>query len=284
MIKLTPIIFEERYVEQVVNQPYLYLDQWMWCELADDHGLRQEFITIGQKAKATIMYSFATLVEFARINDPQQLKAIGEIMDSIDYGFSEAEPARVIARERQLERAGGITFYKSNPPGDKELIQVCYRDVLDPKNPSRLSPILTRVKEKDTLEGQKRTYENFGLQLTPLIEKVRQEKTLLDKAKKRYRLKRLTRKRPPYTKDLYSLAIHFVAVNEKMQMRWQEWVDMLHVVVPVSYFDFVLLDARWCHFVRNDCPLKCPDIARVFSKREMDSFLSALADFGTCGE
>lgn len=76
----------------------------------------------------------------------------------------------------------------------------------------------------------------------------------------------------PYTKDIYRLAIDFVVVNETMKMPSKEWIDILHTVVPVAYFDFVMLDKRWYHFIRTVFPLSPPDIANVFSKPEIDKF------------
>jgi hypothetical protein len=83
----------------------------------------------------------------------------------------------------------------------------------------------------------------------------------------------------PYTKDIYRLAIDFVVVNEDMQMFSNEWIDLLHTVVPVAYFDFVMLDKRWCHFIRTILPLSPPDIAYVFSQREIEDFLTKIKNF-----
>jgi len=40
-----------------------------------------------------------------------------------------------------------------------------------------------------------------------------------------------------------------------------------------------MLDKRWCHFIRTILPLSPPDIAYVFSQREIDNFLTKIKDF-----
>ena len=224
------------------------------------------------------MYSFVTLSELALITDPGQVEAIAEVMDSADYGFSDADPGRVVVRERQLQLPGTAAFFGANPACDVELVDWAF-DVLDPCHPSRISAILPKLHENSDPEAWKRIGQKFGKALNPIVKRLREDRRLLARAKRRYRSKHVRREIPPYTEDLLSLAIHFIGVNETMRMTSQEWFDTMHVIVPVSYFDFVLLDKRWCHFIRNDCPLGCPDIAQVFSQKELDSFFAAIANF-----
>jgi hypothetical protein len=42
----------------------------------------------------------------------------------------------------------------------------------------------------------------------------------------------------------FILFLDFAVVNEDMKMTPPEWIDLLHTIVPVAYFDFVLLDKR----------------------------------------
>ena len=57
-------------------------------------------------------------------------------------------------------------------------------------------------------------------------------------------------------------------------MSGNEWVDVFHLVVPVAYLDFVALDKRWIHFVRNHLPLSQPSIANVYGPGELESFIT----------
>ncbi len=84
-------------IEQVTSRPSIYLDQWMWCLLSEDSVLRKSFIDTASGVNATLMYSLATLIELALIKDKTQINAIIEVMDSLDYGFSDSNPSRVIS-------------------------------------------------------------------------------------------------------------------------------------------------------------------------------------------
>lgn len=102
-------------IEQVTSRPSIYLDQWMWCLLSGDSALRNSFIKTADEANATIMYSNATLIELALIEDKMQIDAIHEVMDNLDYGFSDFNPSRVIKKEEALEIPAGGAFYDLNP-------------------------------------------------------------------------------------------------------------------------------------------------------------------------
>lgn len=265
-------------IEQVTSRPSIYLDQWMWCLLSEDSALRKRFIKTADEASATIMYSNATLIELALIEDTKQIHAIHDVMDNLDYGFSDFNPSRVIKKEKELEIPGGGAFYDLNPCVDLELIKNYFLNRMDPLKPFQLSAILPKFKgdvESIKFREMKQRFEY----LTPIVLKARNVSEALSRAKKRHSRKELFRKQMPYTKDIYKLAIDFVVVNETMKMPSNEWIDLLHTVVPVAYFDFVTLDKRWCHFIRKVFPLSPPNIANVFSKREIDSFLSKIKDF-----
>lgn len=266
-------------IEQVTSRPSIYLDQWIWCLLSEDSILRNRFIKTAEEAKATIMYSNATLIELALIEDTKQIDAIHEVMDKLDYGFSDFNPSRVIKKEQELEIPGGGAFINNlNPCCDLELISNYFLNRMDPLKPFQLSAILPKLKG-DVESGKFREMGKRFEGLTPIILNARNDPEALSRAKKRHSKKELFRNHMPYTKDIYRHAIDFVVVNENMKMSSNEWIDLLHTVVPVAYFDFVMLDKRWCHFIRTILPLSPPDIAYVFSQREIDNFLTKIKDF-----
>jgi hypothetical protein len=265
-------------IEQITSRPSIYLDQWMWCLLSEDSDLRNRFIKTADEAKATIMYSNATLIELALIEDAKQIDAIHEVMDNLDYGFSDFNPSRVIKKEDELEIPGGGAFYDLNPCCDLELIKNYFLNIMDPLKPFKLSAILPKLKgdvESNKFRQMGQRFED----LIPIVLKARNDPEALSMAKKHHSKKELFRNQMPYTKDIYRLAIDFVVMNENMKMPSNEWIDLLHTVVPVAYFDFVMLDKRWCHFIRTIFPLSPPDIANVFSRREISSFLKQIEAF-----
>jgi hypothetical protein len=95
-------------IEQVTSQPLLYLDQWMWSLICREYGLRHRFIDISSSVNATIMYSAITLIELSQIIVPEQIKAIMEVMDGVDYGFSDSNPRSVIEEERKFGKGSDL--------------------------------------------------------------------------------------------------------------------------------------------------------------------------------
>jgi len=225
------------------------------------------------------MYSYVTVLELAKIEDRNQIEAITEVMDGFDYGFSDANPSSVISKERELEVPGGGAFYSRNPSCDIEFIENYFLNVMDPLKPFMVSAILTKLRKEGKSETYREMGKRFENELNASVVKARQDPDALGRAKRRHSKRDLQRSKPPYTQDLYSLASDFSVVNETMRMTSSEWIDLAHTVVPVAYFDFVLLDKRWCHFIHNVFPLAYPDIAQVFSRRDLEAFFRAILDF-----
>lgn len=279
MLKYRKVTDEDLFIDQIANRPLVYLDQWMWCSLSENAALRERFITIGKKINATIMYSFVNLVELAHIHDKTQINSIIEVMDSIDYAFSDAIPAKVIEKEKKREIPRGSAFREGNPYCDEELIKNYVLHAMDPLKPFRLSSVLTKLIGEGPTKTLAVMTQKFADSLNPIVIQARQDPQALQRAKRRYTAKDLKRKYPPYTQDIYTIAIDFILVNETMQMPPNEWMDLMHTVTPVSYCDFVLLDRRWCHFIRSKLPHLHQNIAAVFSQQELDKFFIAMENF-----
>ena len=277
MIRYTKATDQSVEIEQVTNQPLLYLDQWMWSLLSRDSDLRYRFIDLAVNVKATIMYSGITLIELSQINVSDQMEAIAEVMDGVDYGFSDANPSSVIEKEEKFGDPERSEFHGANPAAGSQLIENFFFNVSNPLDPFRISDII-RITDNQVRDQFKRVGEVFN-GLNPVILKARTDANALDRAKKRHGLKEVKGNSYPFTRDIYRFAIDFVVANENMNMPSKEWRDLLNTVVPVAYFDLVLLDNRWCHFIRTNCPLYYPDIAKVFSKNELNDFFSELEDF-----
>lgn len=174
-------------IEQVTNQPLLYLDQWMWSLLSRDSDLRHRFIDSAASIKATIMYSCITLTELSQINVPEQMQAIAEVMDGVDYGFSDANPSNVIEKEKKFGDPESAIFREANPAVDFQLIENFFLNVSNPLDPFRVSDII-RITDKQVRAQFRRLGEVFN-GLNPIILKARTDSDALHRAKKRHALK-----------------------------------------------------------------------------------------------
>ena len=251
MITSRPLPDGQIFFEQKSVGPTIYLDQWMWCHLSEDSDLRTRFVQTAAARQSCIMYSIASLMELAQIEDLGQLHALEEVMDSLDFGFVEMDPVKVIALEKQHELETLGVFNGRHPAADLELLDYAIR----------------------------RQYPAIPMMSTILkdLKRARADSAALARAKAKNRERNVCRAGPPYTDDILRTLNFYLVANETMKMNRNEWMDILHLVVPIAYLEFVALDKRWIHFVRNHLPLSPPNIASVYSPAEIDTFLEDIA-------
>lgn len=261
-------------MQQIPRERTLYLDLWFWSQLAKSTELRMQFIDRASKT-CTIMYSISTMMELATIRHPQQVSAIREVMDSVDFGFIESDPNVVIGLERQYEiEVGSGVFAERHPAADHAVLNHLIKKKY-PDTDLKMSELFTELLE----EFPDRYHEqasHFAKTMNELVRKVRNSEAYLVKAKQRRRRKRPERSGPPYTEDILQRFLDYVVTSESLRMTRNDWMDMLHLIVPLSYLSSVLTDGRWVHFVRSELQLSSFNIAQVFGPREVDVFLAEI--------
>lgn len=262
------IVFEQKAVG-----PSIYLDQWMWCELSEDATLCKRFIESALSHSCCIMYSIASLMELAQVSDQGQLHALAEVMDSLDFGFVEMDPNQVIALEKRHESGRTGVFSGRHPAADLDMFNYAIRRH-HPSMP-KMSSILRDLKQEIPARYRAMA-DRLEASLTPMVEHARADSNVLARAKTKNRERSIRRPGPPYTEDILRALTFFLVANENMKMNGKEWVDVFHLVVPVAYMEFVVLDKRWIHFVRNYLPLLPPNIAAVYGPGELESFIRDL--------
>jgi hypothetical protein len=245
----------------------------MWCRLSEDTLLRESFINIARQKNCCLMYSMASLMELSQITDPDQLLALKQIMDAVDFGFIEMDPNKVIALERQHESNKSGVFVGRHPAADHELLNyIIKRKFL---TSPRMSDLFEDLKQ-EIPDRYRSIMEGLATSWTPMLKEARNDTKALARAKRYNRTQIVSRPGPPYTEDIFSRLIFFLVANETMSMNRNEWVDILHLVVPVAYLNFVMLDKRWVHFVRTHLQLLPPSIAKVYGPKEVNIFLQNL--------
>ncbi|HLF95692.1 MAG TPA: hypothetical protein VI457_00985 [Methylococcaceae bacterium] len=214
-------------------------------------------------------------MELALIEDRDQLRALEEVMDSMDFGFVEMNPVEVIAREKRHESKTLGVFNGRHPAADQELLDYAIRRHY-PAVP-KMSTVLKDLKQEKSARFSAMA-DRLEVSWTPMIERARADLAALAYAKANNKERRVDRAGPPYTNDILRILNFYLVANENMKMNRNEWMDILHLVVPISYLEFVMLDKRWTHFVRNHLPhpLSPPNIASVYGPSEMDNFLADL--------
>jgi hypothetical protein len=254
-------------LRQEVRQPTIYFDQWMWVDLARDVTLRSRWLELAASKQPSLLYSFVTLAELSSIGRAEQREAVQVIASSADFGFLDADPREVIAREKaQVD---------GSPAFDAEFVRAVglSGDGLSPGTIADTLDELWTPAGADRLRAQRAAY---GAALTGTIENARKDATAMHRASQRGAARSTEGSRPPHTRRLLAAAIDFVLLNQNMSMTSQEWLDVAHTIVPVAYLDFVLLDRRWCEFVRQQS-LPKGEIAETYSKRTLSDFFRDLA-------
>jgi len=275
MIKSHQLSNGKIYVEQKAHGPTVYLDQWMWCRLSKDSDLRDRFIEAATARQSCIMYSIASLMELVQIQDDDQLLAILEVMDSLDFGFIRIDPVQVIDLEQQHESETLGVFNERHPAMDRDLLNYAIRRHY-PDIPV-MSTILDDLKEEAPTRYSALS-DRLAASWTPMVNRARSDLAVLERAKNNNRERKLCRPGPPYTEDILRILNFFLVANETMSMNRNEWIDILHMVVPVAYLEHVVLDKRWLNFIRNHLPLSPPNIARVYGPHEIELLLQDMTN------
>jgi hypothetical protein len=142
---------------------------------------------------------------------------------------------------------------------------------------STLLKEIRKASEEDLKEFREKKQVLNGL--TDTILQARQDEKAYNDAVKRFKNKKIENPFPPYTRDIYRIFIDFCVVNKTMNMTPSEWLDAWNMIVPVSYSDFVLLDKRWCEFLKQNIKLTYPNIAKYYWANELDQFIEDLKKF-----
>lgn len=261
-------------VEQLSTGPYVYLDQWLWADLASDAPLRGRAIAVFESVRPTIMYSMTTYYELLKITDSHQLDNIASVMDSCDFMLIVSNPRTALNSEASIpsysEHAVNI-----NPISDNEMLRAVLID-LEEKDRSTItgSSVLRVAMMSNNIDTIRRCRTAFADSLNPIVEKARAMPTAQREIKKRAALLSSTTNHFPCTSVVYQRAIDFIVSNTSMKMPENEWLDVMHTVVPVSYADYVAVDSRWHHFVSTDQILKKCTTARTYCRSTVDQFFT----------
>lgn len=263
-------------IEQVACGPTTYLDNWALDLLSSDHTLAKIFTHLLDELGGTLTISIINILEIVGRSDKKQVSDILRFIDSVDGAFIDINPTSVVKREHELRHIDRSVSQRS-PCADLQMLGVL-TDIHNPLKPFNISEVVLEL-QKEMKENRYVFQEDFERELFPRITKARNDPSTLSKAKNRFKNKnKRIRTEFPYTEDLLSRCIDFITSNETMKMPDKEWRDIFHVVVPVAYCDFVLIDSRWIAFVRST-GLKNPEIAKVYGQKELQDFLNELKEF-----
>ncbi len=273
MIEIQGIGDGNRSATQTTKATTIYLDQWMWSRLARDDDMRDRFITSLSNADATMMYSFASLVELGKLSSRDQISNIKEIADEVDFAFIDVNPTSVIEREKANECTLSV-FENQSPAADNEFLDSVVA-LTRPNAVPKMSEALDVIFTQDP-DHYRALVDDLGEALGKRVKAARNDPAVLKRAKNRLKQKKITRKGPPYTQDMLRVAFDFITADVGMQVTANDWIDIVHAVVPVCYLSIVLLDGKWAHFAQSVFPIKPPNVATIYSPKQLEEFFAAI--------
>jgi hypothetical protein len=277
MIKLKNVIGKNIQAEQTGLRPLIYLDNWAFNTFSINNNYRDRFVDIVNSLGGTLAISIVNLFEIVNRDDKDQILSICRLVDLIDGIFIDVNPNNVIQREKDFENIDS-DLLPSSPCADTQLLMGYFLHVHNPLKIPKISDAIlnlcgARQSDKNTI------IDNFETELYPKIENARNDADMLEQAKRRYANKSYRiRTKYPYTADLNSRCIDFIVINENMKMPNKEWRDILHLIVPVSYCDYVCIDTRWESFIKSS-GFEYPEIAKIYTSNTLDDFLNDLKGF-----
>ena len=219
----------------------------------------------------TLELSWLHLLEFSEVTDTRQVTAVESFLDSVcpnHIGFIDVIPKGVIEKEnRFLRREKNL----ADPHVDYELLKVFGAHRGRPLAPVSFQGFFSNQNPK-----MQEMCTTFMRNLEPVLKASREKAKLPEFA----RIVEKTPKGHPQVQHLtryidIEVARYFVKYPIKMHPN--QWRDLSHMIVPMAYSDFVLLDKTWAS-ISNQVQGRLRKaghrvkMARIFSWRTLKDF------------
>ncbi|MCK9217058.1 MAG: hypothetical protein M0P77_03955 [Firmicutes bacterium] len=272
---------DEIYVVQTAKRPIVYLDNWAINGFIKDTCLGEQFIKIIENNGGTVAFSLLNLYEIVVRDDEKEKYEIMQFISRLNDAFIEMNPYKVEKRE-SLFGLDPIKCFENQTWAHQELIEALalYARPFKALNVAEALGILNHeIKRGYSIEK-----ERFEEELMPIIKEYRDSKEKRKEAKRIIKNKIMLKEKDGlYTKGLVQYAFSYIVSNENMKMGNKEWFDLFHLLVPMSYCDFVLADRRWVHFSKTT-GLCYPNIAKIYGPNNIGDFMISLKVYNSCGK
>jgi hypothetical protein len=265
---------------KVVQQdvpPTVYLDHWALRRLSENRELAARFAKALEARNGTLALSWLNLLEFTKVTMERQARQAESFLEVnlARLFFLEVEPFSVIHREDEL-LAGGAP---APPHADLGLLRrFAY---LKPASINLFTATsVFRVFQGSWLTG---TFDRLA---DSVVDRVNYLRAGLDSEPE---FRSAVRRLPcgpsiqRGTRFVLREMVRALLLDRGTKMTRNQAIDFLHVVVPVSYCEYVLLDKYWEEQVdrvrsRLDEAGLCVPMGRVFSGKAngVDQFLREL--------
>lgn len=265
-------------ITQINTEPAIYFDHWALRLFSSDRELRRRFYSAVVHCNGMLEISWMNLLDFSGVSDSTQINDAEEFLDMLSpkyIGFINVDTETVIKFEnRFLSNERDV----KDPHVDYELLRKFALYSRKSLNICSFNGFFPSVYEQRKKLNDIRLHflRNISENLPNLREKAQNPEILK-------RIKKITKghKDVQYLTRYIDVEIAKYILRNNVRMESNDWCDVHHVVVPMAYCDFVLLDQRWNTISRQvQSRLRKvghdKKMAEVFSQRSLEDFLKRL--------
>ena len=264
---------------QHTPSPIVYLDNWALKDIALDSSLAHRLIEAIKRRSGTLALSWLNFVELSGLGDSRQFQVVASLLESVTphIAFLNLIPQAVINQENELLK-GASTI---GPHLDRDLLRVFAYFRRQSLNPLSVSEFLLGLRDPACgiiRESSRKFMEN----LYPLLVQIRKKIATSLKYEARAKAAPKGPEIPRLTRYIYQDAARHLARN-RIIMTSNHWRDFFHMVVPLAYCNYVLLDRTWATIAKEILGrIKKSgfqaETSAVFSPKELPKFWISLED------
>jgi hypothetical protein len=233
-------------VSQSSSPPTVYLDLWALMDIGKDEASRHRLARVLISRGGTLMLSWVHMLEFVKAS----ASAVEQLLVDLElhYAFLNAEPGAVIAEEDRL-LVLPPSEWTHGPHMDFEV----------------LKEFVAHSRSAVAFEPREFLGQLQSPTFAPLLQGFRGALTALDETLQKQRAR--FRDDPSFARQVRSIptgprlqtptryvldeACRGLIRDTRFEMKLNDWADFCHMVVAVSYCDYVVLDKGWAARARQ---------------------------------
>lgn len=253
-------------VVQRLTPPSIYLDSWALSDFSRNSTNR--FTEALKRRGGTFVLSWANLLELAEI-EGKHIDRLASFLDGTwpNLFIMDSNPGSVIEGENDYLQGQRVAPHAAN-----ELLK---QFILLKKDSLNIfsSREFVQVFQSERI---KELRENFMVEIQPVLERARIKAKSDPNVRTHQRI--ASTKIPMSTRFVFEESMKFLLFKDGLRMTNNDWFDFYHMVVPLSYCNFLLLDSFWASIARDvqkNLPIfkdTTVESAKIFCPRELDQF------------
>ena len=267
-------------LKQAVTAPSVFLDLWALMDFAEDDVLRDRFVGMLKRRGGTLAVSWVLLMEFSKVASDDTRDRVVKFLEEVGDHLAFIQPlADLVVEGEDRLLAIPPDRWDRGPHHDMDFVKMA---TLCARPPRVLDvPALFALMNDVSFVKQRAEMESVAIRATQKLEDQRLRyggdpafaKTI-DASQ--------TGDTPLPNPTRYVIRELFQGlIRDQKKMSVNDWLDLFHMEVAVSYLDFVLLDRSWAARAgqirsRLEKAGLLTSYAQVFSKSTLADFWSAI--------